>query len=307
MKILFVVSKSTGYFALKSFLEHNEFSSETACVLTLDDRDDKRSCFSQIVSMCEQHEVSCYIAFDKLAIDRALETFLAEIVFVCGWYWIIEESTRAKVKHGFLGVHNSLLPKYRGMAPLVWSMINGDENVGSTLFKIDEGVDNGVVYHQWKVKRDNKKTGSVLQLLDEMIYDSFGPILSEILNGNNQGKQQCESEASYCGKRTPADGFINWKSPSHKILLFINALSSPYPNAFTFVNQKKINIVDAELFKPEIHGIPGQVIIRTPSTLVVCCGCNTGLSITKAFDQNGETDLLKLFPSMSSVTKEPKG
>ena len=159
-KVMFVVSKSTGFVALCSFFRAMKNTNLT--VLILDDNNDIRSCFNEFKSFCHNNEIPFLVAKGKECLNNAIEKFTPDSVFVCGWYWIIDENVLNKIPKGIFGIHNSLLPKYRGHAPLVWSMLNGDETVGASLFQIEEGMDTGKIYHQWISQRENKYIGDVI-------------------------------------------------------------------------------------------------------------------------------------------------
>lgn len=97
-----------------------------------------------------------------------------DVGFVCGWYWLIDRETLDLVPNGLWGVHNSLLPKYRGGAPLVWSILNGDSHVGSSVFKISEGMDDGEILHQVKVKvLPDDNVGSLLEKIEQELIENL--------------------------------------------------------------------------------------------------------------------------------------
>lgn len=299
--ILFVISKSTGYFALKSFVELNQSNNVT--VLVLDDREDNRTFFDEILQLTQKFQIETVIARKKECLDDIVTKIKPELVFVCGWYWIISDLTLNKVKLGFLGIHNSLLPKYRGHAPLVWSMINGDKEVGSSLFKIVKGMDEGNVFHQWKVQPEGLYLTDVLSQLDIKIYSDFGSIILDVLENNRVGVAQIAKDATYSAKRREADGVIDWTQTARDIVLKIKALSEPYPNAFMFINNKKIKLKKAEEFEYPTCGESGQVALVTENYAVICCGLRQAVKITEASNDEGETSILKIFSRISSPLK----
>lgn len=299
--ILFVVSKSTGYIALKSFLEINIDSKVT--VLVLDDRNDQRNCFDDIIDISEQYKINPLIAKNKDCLDNVVRQCNPDLVFVCGWYWIISNELLARVPQGYLGIHNSLLPKYRGHAPLVWSMLNGDESVGSTLFKIEAGMDTGDIFHQWEIKSNNMYLTEVLRQLDIKIYSNFGPLLLDILHNNLKGIPQHDVHASYSSKRREEDGFIEWRLSASDIILKIKALSKPYPHAFTFIKGKKIKLKKAEIFDFPTFGEYGQVAFISSDYVVICCAYGQAIKVFSAEDMFGEKDIFKLFSRISSPLK----
>lgn len=299
--ILFVVSKSTGLTSLKSFLEQR--NALNVSVLVLDDRSDIRSCFEQIISICKKYNIDPSVAKSKNCLSSIILSQRPDLVFVCGWYWIIPDEILAQIPLGVLGIHNSLLPKYRGHAPLVWSMINGDTEVGASLFKIEPGMDTGDVFYQWKIKPEGRYLSDVLQSLEALIETTFGDILLKVLNGNLPGTKQDTNQISFSAKRREEDGLINWEEPAEKTVFKIKALSSPYPNAFTFINNNKVSLLKAEIFNYPTFGEPGQVIFCDQSCAVIKCGSKQAIRITEAVDLKGQNSIQKLFSKLSSPPK----
>jgi len=300
-RVMFVVSKSTGFIALCSFFRTMENTSLT--VLILDDSSDIRSCFNDFTSFCRNNKIPFLVAKGGKCLNQAIEKFSPDTVFVCGWYWIIDKMILNKIPNFILGIHNSLLPKYRGHAPLVWSMLNGDKTVGASLFQIEEGMDTGKIYHQWTTQTENKYIGEVISDIECSIEHNFGKIFNSIINGSLQGKEQSHNNISFSSKRREADGLIEWHNESTEIVFKIKALSSPYPNAFMFIGDKKVILKKAAAFEYEVYGEPGQVVFICDSYAVICCANKTGVKITQAVGINKETKLVKLFSRLSSPVK----
>lgn len=299
--ILFVVSKSTGFTALKSFLEININSAVS--ILALDDRKDQRTCFKEIIEISKKYNIQPLVAKNKNCLNDVISKYKPDLVFVCGWYWIIPDKLLAQVPLGFLGIHNSLLPKYRGHAPLVWSMLNGDEYIGSSLFKFETGMDTGDIFYQWRIHSTNMYMIEVLRQLEIQIQVNFGSLLLDVLHGKAKATPQNGELATYSSKRREEDGYIDWTTSVNDIILKIKALSSPYPNAFTFINDKKISLQKAEVFEYPTFGEYGQVAFTTCDYAVICCSKGQAIKVTEASDIAGEKNILKLFPKLSSPPK----
>ena len=142
-----------------------------------------------------------------------------------------------------INIHGSLLPKYRGRTPHVWSIINGEEYSGVTCHLIDEGVDTGNIIEQKRVKIEPDDTGYSLLVKYQLLYPDI--LLSSLrkLEDNEPSVIQNESMASYYGKRTPDMGYIDFYKPANKIINFVRAQTYPYPGAYYFLtNGKKIII-----------------------------------------------------------------
>lgn len=279
-KVLFLISKKSGLECLKSFAEHDKGQSQIQ-VVTFDDREDERNCFDAINDYCEDNQFHLTIMRNNRAFLESFAQYNVDAVFVCGWYWIIPNSVLEHFESNVFGIHHSLLPKYRGFSPLVWSMINGDGEVGSSLFKISDGVDVGEVYFQWSCARENKHIGQILSDIESKIYDEFGSVFKDILNGTNSGKEQDHSAATFCARRTPSSGLINWANSAQDIVNFIKAQSLPYPGAYFDLNDSRYIIDDAELFDFPVHSSPGQVVMCLGDSVIVGCGDGCGIEVKK--------------------------
>jgi methionyl-tRNA formyltransferase len=298
---MFIVSKSTGFVSLSTFFKTMENINLT--VLILDDSADLRSYFGELKEFCNDNDLPFLVAKGKGCLDNAIDTFTPDTVFVCGWYWIIDETIINKVPNGVLGIHNSLLPKYRGHAPLVWSMLNGDEIVGASLFEINLGMDTGKIYHQWFVKTEKRYINDVITDIEFLIERDFGKVYNAVINGALLGKEQNHREASYSSMRREADGLIEWQNEARDIILKIKALSTPYPNAFMFIGDEKIILKKAEFFESKVYGEPGQVVFVCSTYAIICCGNKSAVKITQAVGSNMESKLERLFIKLSSPPK----
>lgn len=149
---------------------------------------------------------------------------------------------------GCINTHASLLPKYRGRAPLNWAMINGEKYSGVTVHFIDEGIDTGDIILQEKIKID--EDDYICDLLNKVknIYSKIVLNAIRALESSNLNLIKPDlSKGFYVNKRTQDDGEIDFSKPSKDILNFIKAISKPYPGAFLYHNNKKIIIWRARL------------------------------------------------------------
>jgi len=169
-----------------------------------------------------------------------------ELILVVGWYYNIPEKILSIPRLGSLGIHGSLLPKYRGNAPFVWAMINGEKETGVSLFYFDDGIDTGNIAAQISIPIE--KTDTIKHILEKAEVASV-KILKETLpllaDGQLIPRKQNHEEATSFAKRTPADGLIDWNLSIQQINDFIRAQTKPYPGAFTIINNKKVIIWDA--------------------------------------------------------------
>jgi methionyl-tRNA formyltransferase len=177
---------------------------------------------------------------------REVARLKPDIILVAGWYYIVYRELRNVAPKGAIGLHGSLLPKYRGGAPLVWSIIKGEKEGGISLFYLDDGVDTGDIIGQASFPIEQRDTiaDALIKLEDsaERLLERYLPLLAE---GKAPRIPQNHSEATVYSQRSPADGEIDWSKPAKEIRDFIRAQTRPYPGAFTWIGGKKVILWDA--------------------------------------------------------------
>ncbi len=275
--ILFVISKQSGFSCLKSFVNSNYHCNIE--VITLDDRSDIRSVLDEVVSFCSTRSIDCSIVKNNQEFTHLVQEKSVYALFVCGWYWIISQKIITQVCGRIFGIHHSLLPKYRGFSPLVWSLINGDKEIGSSLFKITANMDEGDVMYQWKMKNEFQSVGYTLNMLEKSIANNFGIIFTRVLDNDLKGRKQTADDISYCARRTHESGRISWDAPADNVLNFINANSAPYPGAFFILENKKYYIDSAEIFEHNVFASVGQVVLHIANGVVIACNDGRGIII----------------------------
>jgi methionyl-tRNA formyltransferase len=199
-----------------------------------------------------------------------------DIVFVVSWRYMISSAIYDKAKIGSYLFHDSLLPKYRGFSPTVWSIINGKNYTGVTLLEIDQKVDSGDIVDQIKVPiHINDNISDVLKRVTQTYLDLLEKNIRNIIKREIVTIPQDHSMASYTRKRLQSDNLIDWNLSAFEIYNFIRALSKPYPGAFTFINKTKLIIWKAKLVEnpTEFIGKPGCIFKITPGEGVII---NTG-------------------------------
>lgn len=174
-----------------------------------------------------------------------IAAYNADVILVMGWYYMVPAQVRNLAKYGAWGIHASLLPKYAGGAPLVWAMIEGERESGVTLFRLEDGVDDGDIIKQGKISIEPNDT--IKEVYDKATVASKA-ILSEVLTANEVNfSPQDKSKIEVYPQRSPADGEIDWNWPAARIQNFIRAQTRPYPGAWTIINDKKVTIWDASI------------------------------------------------------------
>ncbi len=276
-KVVFIGSKRLGLQCLEKI---HALAPETLTgVVTFDDSSDTRTVLDEFRSFGEAKAVTVEVAKDRRDSERFICDFEPDICLVVGWYWLITPETLRKVPRGFLGIHNSLLPKYRGAAPLVWAMMNGEQEVGFSLFSFTEGMDDGPVWGKAAVAVDEHDyIGDVLKKLEARAVTFLDELWPSILEGSVKPAPQDHSQATYCSRRTPEDGDIDWSRSAAEVYRFIRAQSEPYPGAHSSVDGgMQLKLWRAQPVDAEFFGTPGQVAQIRDDGVYVICGDNRPL------------------------------
>jgi len=174
---------------------------------------------------------------------------------------------------GCINLHASLLPKYRGRAPLNWAIINGEDKTGVTCHYIDEGIDTGDIILQKEIKiNEEDYIGDILKRV-KTIYPEILLESIELIKNDNVDIIEKENEGFYCGRRRPEDGQIEWDKSAEDIYNLIRAVSKPYPGAYSYINDKKVLIWKAKILDKinNKEAKPGKVIDINDDGCIVFC------------------------------------
>ncbi len=170
-----------------------------------------------------------------------------DLILALGWYYMIPKRIRNLAKQGAWGVHASLLPKYAGGAPLNWAIIKGEKETGVTLFRMEDGVDDGDIIVQKKLSIDFEDT--IKEVYEKATIISK-EILIEVLVGFKKINFEPQDKLllEVFPQRKPEDGELDLSMNSIDLYNFIRAQSSPYPGAFIkTVDGKKLIIERARI------------------------------------------------------------
>ncbi len=200
---------------------------------------------------------------------KALTKLAPEIIVVVAFGRILPKSVLELPNYGCINVHASLLPKYRGAAPIQWSIINGEEKTGVTIMHMDEGIDTGDMIMKAEVSIDTKETGGSLH--DKLAVcggDLLLKALTAVENGTAPREKQKEEEASYVRMLDKSLGLIDFNRPAAEIERLIRGLN-PWPSAYTYLDGKTLKIWDADVIEAQKDGKPGEIISVTKDSIVI--------------------------------------
>ena len=176
-----------------------------------------------------------------------------EIIVVAAFGQILPKELLDLPKYGCINVHASLLPKYRGAAPIQWAVINGDKVSGVTIMRMDVGLDTGDIIETAETEISPEETGgSLFDKLEKLGAKLLVETMEKIENGTARYTKQEESQASHVGMIDKSMGDIDWKKSAVEIENLIRGLN-PWPSAYTRLNGKTLKIWKA---LPEPGGEP---------------------------------------------------
>lgn len=264
MRVAFIGSTKRGYETLKALLEAGV---DVVGVVSLAQHAHEAERFeAAIADLTDQYAVPRIDT--KWMKDRDYAALLADewqadVVFIVGCRVLIPQAEYEAPRLGSLAVHDSLLPEYRGFAPLNWAILNGEDHTGVTLFYLSEAMDDGDIVLQQAVPIGPDETApqvyeKVCQATVDVVLDGHARLLA----GNAPRIPQVVGAGSYTCSRTPLDGCVDWTRSTAEIYNLIRALTQPYPGAYTYYKGRKLMVWAA---KPAaaveyVGRIPGRVV-----------------------------------------------
>ncbi len=201
-----------------------------------------------------------------------LKKYQADVCVVIAFGQILPKEILEMTPYGCINVHASLLPKYRGAAPIQWAIINGESISGVTTMQMDEGLDTGDMLEKVEVPLGEKITGGELHdLLAEAGAKLCVQTLEKLEKGELKPEKQGETPTAYARMLDKKLGNIDWTRPAVEIERLIRGLN-PWPSAYTTWNEKTMKIWDADVVDEEKTAEPGTIIEVTKQTFSVQTG-----------------------------------
>ncbi len=210
---------------------------------------------------------------ENLNNDEELKIFkklLPDIVVVVAYGQIIPKAFLNISKFGFINIHASLLPKWRGAAPIQRAIMNGDKKIGVSIMKIEEKLDSGPILTSKEIDLDKNLThGEIEKNLSIIGADLLVKSLKTIEDGNSKFVDQMHSQATYAKKIDKEETKINWSLDSDKVLAHIHGLS-PNPGAWFNYENERFKVLRAA--KSSAAGNPGTLL---DGNLTIACKSNS--------------------------------
>ncbi|WP_233972055.1 bifunctional UDP-4-amino-4-deoxy-L-arabinose formyltransferase/UDP-glucuronic acid oxidase ArnA [Pectobacterium versatile] len=246
---------------------------EIQAVFTHSDAPGENHFYGSVAKAAAEMDVPVFAPEDinhPLWVNRIRE-LAPDVIFSFYYRTLLSDDILQLPAFGAFNLHGSLLPRYRGRAPVNWVLVNGETQTGVTLHKMVSRADAGDIVAQSVVAIDDDDTALTLHgkcrtAAAALLAQQLPLIRSREITLTPQD----ESRASYFGRRTAADGLIDWHKSAREINNLIRAVTEPYPGAFTFLGERNVTIWRARVVKDKIGGEPGAILSTSP--LVVSCG-----------------------------------
>jgi methionyl-tRNA formyltransferase len=202
-----------------------------------------------------------------------LRQLAPDLLVSSDWRTWIAPSTYECARHGAINVHDALLPRYGGFAPLNWALVNGEREVGVTVHFMNEEFDLGDIVVQRAVPVE--ATDTVVDLFHKTV-PLFAPLTLEAIDliesGGREWTKQDRDAATFFHKRSVEDSRIDWNRSARDIANLVRAQVDPYPNAFAYYGRQHLRILAASVSGRRYGGTPGRIFCRDGKSVVVTCG-----------------------------------
>ena len=231
------------------------------------------------VKLCAQNHKIKVFQPEKLKNSQTfdlIKELSPELIVVVAYGKILPKNIIDFPKYGCINVHGSLLPKYRGAAPIQWSIINGEKVTGITTMFMDEGLDTGDILLQSKVFiNDDDTSENLYTKLSTVGAELIVKTVNELESGNLTRIKQKDSDATFAPPLEKTNSIIDWSKPAQEIHNLIRGLN-PWPIANTTLKNQLFKIYKSKISSKRSEK-PGQVISDNP--LIIACGENTSLEL----------------------------
>lgn len=262
--IVFCGYGSLGFFCLVKLIENHYPIDYVLTHKSLDQNSVDRYCIDNKIPFT-YNDVRKNEDLELVKILKKTQTLVS-----VNYRYIIPSKICDKVQFA-MNIHGSLLPKYRGRTPHVWSIINGETHSGVTSHLLTDKVDQGDIILQKKIIIAPEDTGYDLLKKYEQNYPGFLIESLKKLSQSDKLIMQDEDQATYYGKRTPIMGYINFRQDYYEINNFIRAQAFPYPGAYYYLgNGEKIFINKIETISEILEQPIGRIIHINGELLVKC-------------------------------------
>jgi methionyl-tRNA formyltransferase len=248
IKVALLCAGEIGYRCLRRVSESR--AARLAAVFTYRVEPPQEGYLEKTVELARSRGVRAYdvASVGQEKFRTALESLDLDLLIAVKWRTMIPQSVIDSARGGLVVFHASLLPKYRGFAPVNWPLINGERETGVTMFYAAEEVDSGdIIEQRARAITDEDDAGTIDAWLNETVEAMLEENLPRLASGDATRVPQDHTQATYAVWRDPEDGRIDWNMPTRAVFNLIRGLTSPYPGAYSLLEGRKLVIWSAEL------------------------------------------------------------
>lgn len=225
---------------------------------------------NEFAEYCASRELRVLKPSNDLELESALQDIQPDLVITAAYGRLVKPHQLLMPKKGWLNIHFSLLPRWRGAAPVQFSILNGDTISGVTVFKLDSGLDTGPIYASQKYEMNGKETSSeLLEVLSQLALKPLEESITKIENGV-EPIPQSSMDATVAPKIRKADGRVDWSEPASLIERKVRAFY-PWPGCWSRINGIQLTILEAACSKSDIvNDLPTGGVIVGNEVFVKC-------------------------------------
>jgi methionyl-tRNA formyltransferase len=201
---------------------------------------------------------------------QILAGYQADLMVVAAYGLLLPRSVLDIPTYGCINVHASLLPRWRGAAPVQAAILTGDVQTGVGIMRMEKGLDTGGIYCEKTITIDSQiNAGELTNKLAELGAEALMEAIEKQLYKTNPEPQSTEG-VTYAHKIQKADALIDWQRPAAEIQRHIRAYW-PWPGAFSFYNNKRIKIAASEALNETVEAEPGTMVAMSDDGITVAC------------------------------------
>jgi len=268
---------------------------EVPLVVTVADDPSEVQWYASVADCARDYGLECLTPADaNTAPLEARVAALAPDLLFCFYYRsMLKAPLLASARRGAFNMHGSLLPKYRGRAPVNWAILNGERETGATLHQMVERADAGAIVDQLAVPilvdDDARAVFAKVTVAAETI---LARSLPGLIDGSAPRLPQPLIPGQYFGRRRPEDGRLDWRWPARRIHDLVRAVAPPFPGAFAEVGGGRWEIHRTRLLPGAGHGAPR--LYGEAGVCLAVCGDGQRLRLLAAGDRHGPFDMAEL-------------
>lgn len=274
MKAIFMGTPDFAVPALEQMINNNDI--DVCLVVTKEDKPKgrgKKVSFTEIKEVAIKHDIE---VFNPKRIKDSenieyLRSFNPDVIVVVAYGQILSNEILDIPKYGCINIHGSILPKYRGPAPIHRAIINGDSEVGVTIMYMNEGLDTGDIINTASINiSDDETTGQAYDKLKNLGADLLIKTLKDFENGIFNREKQDDSQSCYAPLIIKTECQINFDDKANNVKNFIRGLY-PFPKAFTYLDDVLYKIGEVAVINGYESDVPGKILEVTKDSIIVSC------------------------------------